>query len=197
MASLNTIVTYFLLTACLIAALTLSVPARAATYSFTYKGSGAPFGSAVTDTASGAGSFTITDGVNPATLNDVSGFDFKLSVTYPTQANATAGTDTFHYGLADVTAFGASFSGGTVTSLDLATVVTSAQLNWSETFMVGSLDVGAAFTADGDADIISAGTVTVADSSLPEPMSLPIVALGLSALGLLLHRRVAITQAAG
>jgi hypothetical protein len=159
----------------------------AATYSFTYHGSGAIFGGSATDAAFGAGDFTVLDNANPAGIGDLIAFTFDLAVTHPADGAAAEGTDLFHYGLADLSAFSASFAGGRVTALNLSTDQQQARLNWSEIFMVGSLDAGAAFTSDGDADIISSGGILVTRSDVPEPRGLAVLAAGLLALCCLRH----------
>jgi hypothetical protein len=194
-APLNTIVSRALLVACMFTGLMLAASAQAATYSFSYRGSGAPFGGSVNDIAAGTGTFTVSDTANPAVLGDVSGFTFNLSVTYKPQPNATTGTDKFDYFFANLTGFVAGFSNGTLTSLSFATDLQAASLYWAEAFMVGSLDPGAAFTGDGDSNIISSGTITITGNDIPEPAGLSIVAPGLLAMSLR-RRRAPLTPRA-
>jgi hypothetical protein len=157
--------------------------ARAGTVSFSYIG----FGSAGFDlgaVATGSGSFTTDDSNNPAGIGDLSDFFFFLDVTY-------GPTDTYSYDLNDLVSFEATFSGATLTDLTLTTDYQLAQYNWREALNVTGLGAGQAYTDDGDSDQVSIGTITVNQSSTPEPASFALVAAGLLGLTAVRRRRIA------
>jgi hypothetical protein len=158
--------------------------ARASTITFTYNGAGSPdFDPGAM--AAGSGFFTIDDSNDPAGIGDLSNFSFSLSVAYGGY------TDTYTYGLSDLTSFQANFTGGALTDLALTTDHQPAAYNWNEGFNVTDLGAGDAYTDDGDGDQVSIGTVTVGESSTPEPTSLALIASGLLGLAAARRRRTA------
>lgn len=141
--------------------------------SFTYTGSGDPnFDPGAV--ATGSGMFTTNDSNNPAGIGDLSSFSFALSVTYGGY------TDTYNYGLSDLTAFQADFTGSALTDLTLTTDHLPATYNWNEAFNIDGLGAGQSYTDDGDGDNISIGGVALEQPvATPEPSSWLLLASGM------------------
>jgi hypothetical protein len=154
--------------------------ARADTTYFSYSGSGSPsFDPGAV--ATGSGFFVTDDSNDPAGLGDLADFSFSLSLTYG------GDTDIYNYGLADLVSFQATFADATLTDLTLTTDYQPPVYNWFEAFNVTGLGTDEAYTDDGDFDEPSIGTVTIDESSVPDPAALALVASGL--LGLVAARR--------
>lgn len=175
------------------AAVASAMPARAATFDFTFF---APPPSQFVDvTVSGGGFFSAPDGTTVG-LSDLTGFFFTWSVTGLSGSPPIP----FSASLTDLVSFSATVSGNTVASLALLTRLVpspSPQLFNPQLFSVGSLAPNGAFTSPNPTpDTIGVGTVSVVarapaggPSPIPEPSGLALVGVGLAALAASRARR--------
>jgi hypothetical protein len=168
----------------------LPVSAKAGTFDFSYSGTGP---------ATGPGSFTTSDSNDPAGIGDLSAFTFTI-----TENDGTVGqNDTFTWGLGDLIAFDASYSGGTLTALSFTTCNTYSCLapgNYTpnQYFEVTDLGAGDAGTFNPDIGQITVGTVTFqpAGPVVPEPSSFALLGLGLATILIFRSRRTQFAKSA-
>jgi hypothetical protein len=134
---------------------------------FTYSGIGGGGYAGFSGTGTGSFATNVTDGT--ADIGDLSSFNFALSVTDGTN------TDYYNYGLADLTAFQATFSSGLLTDLSLTTISQPAIYNYGLSFEVSGLGANQADTTNGDGNP-TIGAITLQNFATPEPGTLTLAA---------------------